>query len=130
MGVGGSLGWCELAGALTHLLQLQPHFVEGSQPVGLGPGHGILTFLAFLIFFWPETEARGILRHQTWLSLHPSPSTLHPLSDAWPFRDTMVSRWNEHEPEEQGGGVFIEEIEIGSGGQRGFSGVGGGQAGS
>lgn len=69
------LRW-ELAGALTHLLQLQPHFVEGSQPVGLGPGHGILTFLAFLIFFGPETEARGILRHQGWLSLHPPPSTL------------------------------------------------------
>ena len=45
------------AAAVTHLLQLQPHFVEGSQPVGLGSGHGVLTLLAFLTFSRPETEA-------------------------------------------------------------------------
>ena len=47
------------AAAVTHLLQLQPHFVEGSQPVGLGSGHGVLTLLAFLTFSRPETEAGG-----------------------------------------------------------------------
>lgn len=62
-GMGRALGMGELARVLTHLLQLQPHFVEGSKPVGLSPGHGVLALLAFLIL-QPETEARGILRLQ------------------------------------------------------------------
>lgn len=59
------------AAAATHLLQLQPHFVEGSQPVGLGSRHGVLTLLAFLVFSWPETEARGFVMLQGRHSLHP-----------------------------------------------------------
>lgn len=57
--------------AATHLLQLQPHFVEGAQPVGLGSRHGVLTLLAFLVFSWPETEARGFVMLQGRHSLHP-----------------------------------------------------------
>ena len=59
------------AAAATHLLQLQPHFVEGSQPVGLGSRHGVLTLLAFLIFSGPETEAKGFMMLQGQHSLHP-----------------------------------------------------------
>lgn len=41
---------------VTHLLQLHAHLVEGSQPVGFGPGHGILPFLALLILSRSETK--------------------------------------------------------------------------
>lgn len=59
------------ATAAAHLLQLQPHFVEGSQPVGLGSRHGVLTLLAFLIFSGPETEAKGFMMLQGQHSLRP-----------------------------------------------------------
>lgn len=58
---GGIGHGCELTRALTYLLKLQPHFVEGSKPIGLGPRHGVLTLLAFFIFLQPETEARCTL---------------------------------------------------------------------
>lgn len=76
---------CELARAPTHLLQLQPHSVEGSQPVGLGPGQGVLTLLTFLRLARPETEARGIMRLQgpSAFQVMPGPPWL-----LWPFRDT------------------------------------------
>lgn len=73
-GTGHGQAGGEPTAAFTHLLQLQPHFVEGSQPVGLGPRHGVLTLLAFLIFSWPESEATGFMRLRGQHSLHPPPS--------------------------------------------------------
>lgn len=70
---GRDMGLTRQVAAFTHLLQLQPHFVEGSKPVGLGPGHGVLTLLAFLILLSPETEARDVMRLQGRPSLDPQP---------------------------------------------------------
>lgn len=72
-GCGRGMNLTRLAAAFTHLLQLQPHFVEGSKPVGFGPGHGVLTLLAFLILSSPETETRGVMRLQGRPSLDPLP---------------------------------------------------------
>lgn len=86
---------------LTHLLQLHPHLVEGAQPVGLGPGHGVLAFLAFFILSGPETEEEDVMSP---VAAHyspnlPPPQVCHVLDDDQGPNSTHAITPGPHSPE-------------------------------
>lgn len=75
-------------GRPTHLLKLHPDLVESSQPVGLRPGHGVLTLGDFRVLFGPETGTKQM--GEAWVgsgsscparapALTPLPARLSPL---------------------------------------------------